>query len=89
MHQKESSMSKVLLITLQGCPHCEIVKKTLARLKSDYPTLQVEELDVHSAKGQELIKKYSITGAPAIFIDDQFIQQGEMSEEEFRKRLRS
>jgi glutaredoxin len=80
-------MSKVLLITLQGCSHCENVKKTLARLKSDYPNLHVEELDVHSAKGQELVKKHSITSAPAIFIDNQFIQQGEMSEDEFRKRL--
>ncbi len=81
-------MINVKVVTLKGCPHCEIVRNILKKLKPEYD-LTVEEIDVESQKGQEYVKKYSLTGAPAIFINDELYRQGEASEKEFREKFDS
>lgn len=80
-------MIKVTLITLEGCSHCAATLKALQSLKSEYTDLKIEDIPTISEKGKKLIQQYDIKAAPAIFINDRYFQQGEATEEEFRKQF--
>ena len=41
-------MTKITLIKPDGCAHCVEVKKTIEKLKIDYPEIALEEIDMIS-----------------------------------------
>ncbi len=80
-------MLKVTLIRPQGCQHCVAVKTTLEKMKSDYPELVIEEIDMATAEGQELVQKHGILSSPGILVNDAFFAFGGATEEQFRKKF--
>lgn len=80
-------MIKVTLIHPQGCSHCVAVKATLEKMKADYPELTIEEIDMVTPEGQEMVKKYNILSSPGILINDEFFAFGGATEEQFRKKF--
>jgi len=82
-------MIKVVLTTIENCARCEKVRKTLDRLKKEYPKLIVEIYPVTTEPGAQLVKQYRIAGAPGIIINDKLIKIGEMSEKEFKQEFDS
>lgn len=80
-------MIKVTLIRPQGCSHCVAVKATLEKMKADYPDLTVEEVDMVTPEGQELIKKHNILSSPGILVNDEFFAFGGATEDQFRKKF--
>ena len=80
-------MLKVTLIRPDGCAHCKAVKATLEELKKDYPDLTVEEIDMMTPEGQELVQKHGILSSPGILINDEFFVFGGATEEQFREKF--
>lgn len=80
-------MIKVTLIRPKGCAHCSVVKPILQELKKDFSSLKVEEIDLDSAKGQALVKKYNIMASPGILINNKFFAMGGATKEQFRKKF--
>lgn len=80
-------MLKVTLIRPQGCFHCVAVKATLEKMKTDYPELIIEEIDMTTSKGQQLVQKYSILSSPGILVNDEFFAFGGATEDQFRKKF--
>jgi glutaredoxin len=80
-------MIKVTLIRPDGCTHCVAVKETLEKMKSDYPDITIEEIDMVTPKGQEMVKKYGILSSPGILINDEFFTFGGATEEQFREKF--
>ena len=80
-------MIKVTLIRPPGCPHCMAVKKTLEKMKADYPELIIEEVDMTALEGQEMVKKYNILSSPGILINDEFFVFGGATEKQFREKI--
>lgn len=80
-------MMKVTLIRPRGCSHCGAVKATLEKMKADYPELMIEEIDMVTPEGQELVKKYSILSSPGILVNDAFFAFGGATEDQFRKKF--
>ena len=80
-------MIKVTLIRPEGCQHCVAVKQTLENLKSDYPDLVVEEIDMTSPEGMELVQKYNIMSSPGILVNDEFFTFGGATEEQLREKF--
>lgn len=80
-------MIKVTLVKPEGCAHCGQVKGTLEKMKKDYPDLQVEDIDMESEKGQEMVQKYGIMASPGILINNEFFASGGASEEQLRKKI--
>lgn len=80
-------MIKVTLIRPEGCAHCVAVKATLEKMKTDYPDLIIEEVDMVTPKGQEMVKKYSIMSSPGILVNDDFFAFGGATEEQFKKKF--
>jgi len=80
-------MIKVTLIRPDGCAHCKAVKATLEGMKSDYPDIEVEEVDMLSPEGREAVQKYGILSSPGILINDEFFAFGGATEEQFREKF--
>lgn len=80
-------MIKVTLIRPQGCSHCIAVKATLEKMKADYPQLIIEEIDMVTPKGQEIVKKYGILSSPGILVNNEFFTMGGATENQLRKKF--
>ena len=80
-------MLKVTLISPDGCQHCAAVKATLLKMKGDYPDLTIEDIDMATEEGQEMVQKYGIMSSPGILINDEFFAFGGATEKQFRKKF--
>lgn len=80
-------MIKVTLIKPEGCAHCIQVKGSLEKMKKNYPDLTVEDVDMESEKGQNMVQKYGIMASPGILINNEFFASGGASEEQLRKKF--
>lgn len=78
---------KVTLIRPPGCAHCAAVKATLEKMKTDYPELTIEEIDMTTPEGQALVQKYNILSSPGILINDEFFAFGGATEDQFKKKF--
>ena len=65
-------MTKITLIKPDGCAHCVEVKKTIEKLKIDYPEIALEEIDMISPEGMALVQKHHILSSPGILVNDEF-----------------
>lgn len=80
-------MIKITLIRPDGCAHCKAVKTTLEEMKSDYPDITIEDVDMMTPEGQEMVKKYGILSSPGILINDEFFVFGGATKEQFKKKF--
>lgn len=80
-------MINLTLVTREGCVHCAQTKEILKKIKPEYPELAIEEVDMITQKGQELISKYGIMSSPGIIINDELFAVGGATEKELRGKL--
>lgn len=80
-------MIKVTLIRPSGCQHCVAVKATLEKMKSDYPELAIEEIDMTTPEGQALVQKHGILSSPGILINGELFAMGGTTEKQLRERF--
>lgn len=80
-------MINLTLVTREGCVHCAQTKEILKKIKPEYPELAVEEIDMTTPKGQELISKYGIMSSPGIIINDELFAMGGTTEKELRDKF--
>lgn len=77
-------MINLTLVTREGCIHCAQTKELLKKIQPDYPNLTVEEVDMLTPKGQELVSTYSIMSSPGIIINGELFSMGGTTEKELR-----
>ena len=80
-------MVKVTLIHPPGCAHCVAVKAVLEKMKTDYPELAIEEIDMLTEEGQKLVRKFGILSSPGILVNDAFFAFGGATKEQFKKKF--
>lgn len=80
-------MINLTLVTREGCVHCAQTKEILKKIKPEYPELAVEEIDMTTPRGQELISKYGIMSSPGIIINDELFAMGGSTEKELWDKL--
>lgn len=80
-------MIKLQLLTSPDCPNCAQAKVILEKVKKDYPELKVEEVDMATPAGQELISKHQIMASPGIVINGELFSTGGLDEKKLRKKL--
>ncbi|MBI2045879.1 MAG: thioredoxin family protein [Parcubacteria group bacterium] len=82
-----SKTIKMTLVTREGCIHCAQTKELLKKIGSEYPELDVREVDMTTPEGQELIGKYGIMSSPGIIINDELFAMGGTTEKELREKF--
>ena len=78
---------KMTLGTREGCVHCAQTKEILKKIQPEYPELAVEEIDMTTPQGQELISKYGIMSSPGIIINGELFSIGGTTEKELREKF--
>ncbi len=78
---------KMIFVTREGCVHCVETKKILEKLRPEYPELIIDEVDMTTPEGQELISKYSIMSSPGIIINNELFAMGGTTEKELRNKF--
>ena len=79
---------KITIVTNPaGCAHCNQVKETIEKIKSDYKNLEINEVLTSTDEGVRLVQEHNIMASPGIIIDGKFAFQGGASEAQLRKKL--
>lgn len=76
-------------LTAPGCHICEEVRKILKEIKIDFPDLEIEEIDMTTPRGQELVQRHSIMVSPGIIIEGELFSSGGVDKEKLINKLRS
>ncbi len=82
-------MIEIQFITSEDCVDCERAKRIFAELKPTYPQMHIEEIDVTTPRGMELIQKYGIMASPGIVINGELFSTGALDKDAFVKKLDS
>lgn len=82
-------MNKIQFLTMVDCHSCAAAKKVFDEVMPDFPNVKVEEIDIASAEGQELVQKYSVMASPGIVINDELFSTGGVDKEKLVKKLKS
>jgi len=82
-------MINIQLVSTPGCTHCEEVRKVLHEVKSQYPQMQIKELDATNPDGLELVIKHGILTSPGVIINGELFATGGINKDSFIKKLDS
>lgn len=58
-------------------------------MKSDWPDMIIEEIDMSKPEGQLLVQKYGILSSPGILVNDEFFAMGGATEEQFSEKFKT
>ncbi len=82
-------MNKVQFLTMEGCHNCEAAKKIFDEMLPDFPSLEVEEVDMATQEGQKLVQEHGIMASPGIVIDGELFSTGGVDREKLIEKLKS
>ena len=75
---------------MSDCHNCETVKAVFDEIIPDFSDkVEIQELDMQSPEGQELILKYGIMASPGIVINNELFSVGGIDKEKLLERLNS
>jgi len=80
-------MIDIQFITVPGCHECAKAKNIFEELKSQYPEMQITEINVTSPEGMALVQKYGIFSSPGIIVNGELFSTGALHKESFIKKL--
>ncbi len=73
-----------------GCHNCEAAKKIFDEILPDFSgKVEVEEIDMATTEGQEIVQKYSVMASPGIIIDGELFSTGGVSKDKLVEKLTS
>lgn len=81
--------NKIQFLTMSGCHSCEAAKKIFDEITPDFSNIEVEEIDMMSEPGQELVQKHSIMASPGIVINGELFSTGGVDKEKLVEKLGS
>ncbi len=83
-------MIKIQFLTMVGCHNCAEVKKIFDEVMPDFKDkVEVDEIDIVTPEGQELVQKYSVMASPGIIINDELFSTGGVHKEKLVEKLKS
>lgn len=83
-------MIKIQEVSAPGCSHCEEARKILKQeIKSQFPNVEIEFIDMMTEKGQEMVQKYGIMASPGIIVNDELFSVGGMDKEKLIEKIKS
>lgn len=79
-------MTRVTLLTKEGCDLCEQAKAVLVRVAADTP-LDIETLDLAGDAGRALAERAGMAFPPGVLLDGEPFSYGRLSERKLRRAL--
>ena len=82
-------MNKIQFLTMPGCHSCEAAKKIFDEIIPDFSNVEVEEIDMTTPEGQQIVQKYGIMASPGIVINDELFSAGGVNQEKLVEKITS
>ncbi len=82
-------MAKIQFLTMVGCHNCEAAKKIFDEVLPDFSDIEVDEIDITTDEGQQLVQKYSVMASPGIIINDELFSTGGVNKDKLVEKLKS
>lgn len=83
-------MIKIQEVSAEGCSHCEEARKTLQKeIKSQFPEVEIEFIDMLSEQGQKMVQEYGIMASPGIIVNGELFSTGGLDKNKLVEKLRS
>lgn len=82
-------MIKIQFLTMPGCHNCAAAKKIFDEILPDFSNVEVQEINMTTPEGQELIQKYSIMSSPGIVINGELFSTGGVNRGKLVGKLKS
>lgn len=90
-NHKVNKIIHLQFLTTEGCSDCENAKQIISEVKNKFPylKLEVEEIDITSLKGLELVVEHSMMSNPGIIINGELFSAGHLDRENFFDKILS
>lgn len=82
-------MITIKFLTAAGCVECERAKLILKEIRSFFKNVEIQEIDVMSLKGLELVTKFEILSNPGIIVNNELFSAGELNKEKLLTKIKS
>ena len=76
-------------VTVPGCVECIQFEKVWEEIKGDFPNVELQQHDVNTPEGQEMIQKYEIMAAPGIIINGELFSTGGINKDVLVEKLKA
>lgn len=83
-------MIKIQEVSAPGCSHCEEARKILKQeIKTQFPDVEIEFIDMLTEKGQEMVQKYGIMASPGIIVNGELFSVGSLDKNRLIEKIKS
>jgi len=76
------------MVSSPGCNHCRAFRAFWEIVAKDWPKVKFEDVDVTTARGQELAGKHLIFASPGIILNDELFSTGGVNKEKFLAKVK-
>jgi len=80
---------KIQELSTQGCSHCKEARKILEQeIKSQFPNVEMEFIDMLTEQGQQMVQEYGIMSSPGIIVNGELFSMGGLDKEKLIKKIK-
>jgi glutaredoxin len=80
---------KIQELATQGCSHCKEARKILEQeIKSQFPNVEMEFVDMMTEQGQKMVQQYGIMSSPGIIVNGELFSMGGLNKEKLIEKLK-
>lgn len=82
-------MIKIQVISAPGCSHCEEARGLLKKeIKSQFPDVKIEFIDIISKEGQKMVQQHSIMTSPGVIVNGELFSVGGLDKNKLIERIK-
>lgn len=80
---------KIQELSTKGCSHCQEARKILEQeIKSQFPNVEMEFIDMLTEQGQKMVQQYGIMSSPGIIVNGELFSMGGLDKEKLVKKIK-
>lgn len=81
---------KIQELSTKGCSHCQEARKILEQeIKSQFPNVEIEFIDMLTEQGQKMVQQYGIMSSPGIIVNGKLFSMGGLDKGKLIKKIKS
>ena len=81
---------KIQELSTQWCSHCKEARKILEQeIKSQFPNVEMEFIDMLTEQGQKMVQQYGIMSSPGIIVNGELFSMGGLDKDRLIEKVKS
>ena len=80
---------KIQELSTQRCSHCKEARKILEQeIKSQFPNVEMEFVDMTTDQGQKMVQQYGIMFSPGIIVNGELFSMGGLDKDKLIEKIK-